>query len=75
MELHLQHEWGQLVGQNVEVRRHGEPVRRGHVDAVTKDGQVLWVRHDGAHHRQLFERFEGFEVWTESKWEAGPRAF
>ncbi len=70
MEFHLQHEWGPLVGLDVEIRHSGKPVRYGHVDAVTRDDQVLWLRHDGALHRQLFERSEGFEVWTKCKWEA-----
>lgn len=67
VEHRLQHEWWSVVGHDVEIRHNGKAVRSGRVDAVTKDDQILWVRHEGAHHRELFERFEGFEVWTEYK--------
>lgn len=67
MELHLQHEWWPVLGHHVQIRHNGKAVRSGRVDAVTKDDQILWVQLEGAHHRELFERSEGFEVWSECK--------
>ena len=79
--LHLHHEWHPLTGRIVEVRLNGKPVRHGCVDAVTDDDQVLWICHDGAEHRQLFDKAGGFEVWSNysvesknrSQREANPR--
>src|SRR4051794_17210651 len=62
--LHLHHEWHPLTGQIVEIRFKGKPVRYGRVDVVTDDDQVLWICHDGAEHRRLFDKAEGFEVWS-----------
>ncbi|MDR7159910.1 hypothetical protein J2X42_002626 [Arthrobacter sp. BE255] len=65
MGLHFQHDWWPAVGHDVEIRHNGRVVRTGHVDAVTADDEILWVQHDGARHRELFEKSEGFEVWME----------
>lgn len=43
----------------------GEEVRRGIVDAVTPDDQILWLAGDGAEPRRLFERTDGLKVWIE----------
>ena len=39
-------------------------------NAVTEEDAVLWLSSDGTETRQLFERFEGFEVWIDYKWES-----
>ena len=66
MAFHLQHSWLPLVGQRVIIKYGAAEVRRGAVDAVTEDDQVLWVSADGAEDRRLFERAEGFRVWIDS---------
>jgi hypothetical protein len=66
LSLYLQTDWRPLVGQTVEVRRHGDHVRSGTVDAVMEDNSILWIAFGGAHHRTMFERAEGFTVWTPS---------
>lgn len=71
MAFHLQTEWFPLVGQHVVIRRHGQIVRHGTVDAVTLDDGVLWVNSEGTAPRQLFERSAGFEVWIAYRWENG----
>lgn len=69
MALHLQHDWRPVAGQLVEIRRLGEVVCAGTVDAVTSDGSVLWLARDGAQERRLFERCEGYRVWIRYSWE------
>lgn len=69
MGLHFQHEWLPLTGEFVEIRLHGKLVRRGVVETVTQDGAVLWLVADGLHTRSMFERSEGYQVWTQYKWE------
>jgi hypothetical protein len=56
--------WAVMPGTFVEIRRKGRPVRTGRVDAVSLDAELLWIAHDGAVPRQLFEKAEGYEVWT-----------
>lgn len=69
MALHLQPKWQPLVGQLVIVKFQGEEIRRGVVDAVTADDQILWLDGDGAESRRLFERIDGFQIWIDYKWE------
>jgi hypothetical protein len=69
MALHLQQKWQPLVGQLVIVKLQGEDIRRGIVDAVTADDQILWLDGNGAESRRLFERSDGIQVWIDYKWE------
>lgn len=68
-KLHLQAEWLPVVGEIVEIRLNNKPVRRGRVDSVTPDGQILWLAADGAEPRSMFERLQHYSVWIEYKWE------
>ena len=73
MAFHLQPKWQPLIGQLVIVKLHDEEIRRGVVDAVTDDDQILWLDSDGAEPRRLFHRADGFNVWIDYKWETdGP---
>ncbi|PVZ53873.1 hypothetical protein C9424_16815 [Arthrobacter sp. H-02-3] len=74
MAFHRQQEWQPLLGQNVIIKRDGDVVRHGRVDAVTPDDQILWLDVEGTEPRRLFERSEGFEAWIAYKWEAGEAA-
>lgn len=58
--------WSQLPGHWVELRKEGQPVRSGYVEAVTFDSDVLWLGYDGFHPRALFELSEGYEAWVGS---------
>ncbi|AOY71059.1 hypothetical protein IG195_15870 [Arthrobacter sp. TES] len=69
MAFHLQPKWQPLIGQLVIVKLQDEEIRRGVVDAVTDDDQILWLDTDGAEPRRLFHRAEGFKVWIDYKWE------
>ena len=48
MAFHLQPKWQPLVGQLVIVKLLDKEIRRGVVDAVTDDDQILWLDSDGA---------------------------
>lgn len=69
-QLHLQHDWGPVAGELVEVRHGGQAVRAGIVDGVTADGGILWLAAQGAEPRSMFERSQGFSVWVEYRWES-----
>jgi uncharacterized protein YfaQ (DUF2300 family) len=69
MALHLQTKWQPLVGHWVVIKLHNEEIRRGVVDAVTDDDQILWLDGDGAESRRLYHRADGFHVWIDYKWE------
>jgi hypothetical protein len=69
MAFHLQPKWQPLVGQLVIVKLLDKEIRRGIVDAVTDDDQILWLDSDGAEPRRLFHRADGFMVWVDYRWE------
>ena len=69
MTLHFQHEWQPVVGQFVEIRLNFNVVRRGIVDAVTNDDQIMWIAADGSLPRMMFERSDGYHLWISYKWE------
>jgi len=55
-------DWSSLVGHTVELRRHGQMVRQGLVDAVTDDSTILWLQPDALHGRQLIMHADGYDV-------------
>jgi len=69
MSFHIQSDWLPLVGEVVEVRLHSEYVRRGIVDAVTNDNSILWLAVDGVNPRTMVQRWDGYEIWIDYKWE------
>lgn len=71
MKKYRHHEWARLVGVPVEIRKHGEAVRSGIVDAAMPDSSVIWIASDEQFTRTLFEAAEGFHVWVEPKQLAG----
>jgi hypothetical protein len=56
-------DWSELDGQQVLIRRGGETTDTGTVDAVTKDGSVLWLQGNGAVNRRLYAQAELYEAW------------
>ncbi|MFF2243798.1 hypothetical protein ACFVTM_06405 [Arthrobacter sp. NPDC058130] len=56
-------DWTLLTGASIEIRQQGSPVCSGHVDAVTDDGTILWLR-PPAQNRRLFEKAEFYEAWA-----------
>lgn len=69
MSFHIQSDWLPLVGEVVEVRLRSEYVRRGIVDAVTNDNSILWLAVDGVNPRTMVQRWDGYEIWIDYKWE------
>ena len=55
-------DWTLLPGASVEIRQQGTSVCNGYVDAVTGDGEILWVR--SSQNRRLFEKAEFYEAWA-----------
>jgi hypothetical protein len=55
-------DWTQLQDRFVEIHRRGTILDRGLVDAVTDDGSVLWLAHDGAATRRLILNRDGVAV-------------
>jgi hypothetical protein len=70
-KLHLQSDWLPVVGEIVEIRLKDATVRRGRVDGVTSDDQILWMAADGAELRAMYERSQDYSVWIQYKWETG----
>jgi hypothetical protein len=63
MDLRRITDWTLLHGATIEIRHQGSPVCSGHVDAVTDDGKILWLR-PNAQNRRLFEKAEHYEAWV-----------
>jgi hypothetical protein len=63
MELRRITDWTLLTGARVEIRQQGTTVSQGWVDAVTDDGNILWL-HTPAQNRRLFEKAEFYEAWA-----------
>ncbi|MDQ1060816.1 hypothetical protein QFZ23_004781 [Arthrobacter globiformis] len=56
-------EWERLRGAEVDVYLGSEFVRRATVDAVTDDGNILWLAAEGPFSRTLIDKAQGYEVW------------
>jgi hypothetical protein len=57
-------DWTSLQpGQSVLFIESDARQLRGRVDAVTKDGTVLWLHMDAGGGRRLFTRLDGGLVW------------
>ncbi|MFJ6359231.1 hypothetical protein [Pseudarthrobacter oxydans] len=67
MTKYRHHEWARLIGAPVEVRKYGEVVRAGIVDAAMPDSSMIWIASDEQFTRTLFEAAQGFQVWVEPR--------
>jgi hypothetical protein len=56
-------DWTLLPGASIEIRLQGNFVCSGSVDAVTDDGEILWVR-TLSNGRRLFEKAQFYEAWA-----------
>lgn len=52
-------DWRPPVGCKVEIRLPNGAIETGTVDAVTVDGEILWLRQDGPVLRRFVEKVEG----------------
>jgi hypothetical protein len=73
VSLHLQSDWQRVLGQYVEIRRHGKTIRTGKVEAVMPDNSILWIAADGGYSRELVERADGSLVYARFAWDHPPR--
>ncbi|MCA4134038.1 Hpt domain-containing protein [Arthrobacter sp. M4] len=55
-------DWRTLTGQKVEIEIANGITDAGVVDTVTMDGQILWLRQDGAIPRRLVEKGPGVGI-------------
>ncbi|MDR6417704.1 hypothetical protein [Pseudarthrobacter sulfonivorans] len=55
-------DWTLLDGRDIEICEQGQVTDRGRVDAITKDGTILWLAQDGARPRRLIEQIPGRSV-------------
>lgn len=56
-------DWTLLPGASIEIRQQGRGVWNGLVDAVTDDGDILWVPNQSGQ-RRPFEKAELYEAWA-----------
>ena len=49
-------DWSTLEGRTAEFHRHGHLIDSGTVEAVTPDGEILWLKLDGALPRRILEK-------------------
>lgn len=56
-------DWNELTGLEVEIKKDGRSIRTGHVGAVTRGADALWLENHGAQLRTLFEKAEGYTAW------------
>jgi hypothetical protein len=59
----LSGDWNKLTGLEVEIKKDGRSIRTGHVCAVTRGADALWMESHGAQLRALFEKAEGYTAW------------
>lgn len=68
MDLHLQPDWGRLLGQHVEVRLNGTFLRSGVVDTVMPDNSILWLAAEGPWSRGMVEKTDHKDVYARYEW-------
>lgn len=55
-------DWTLVEGLAVDIQEWGKSVDRGTVEAVTKDGSILWLAQEGIRPRRLVEKLPGTEL-------------
>ncbi|UKA55176.1 hypothetical protein LFT45_04370 [Arthrobacter sp. FW305-BF8] len=66
MNQRLIEDWTALPGLEVVIRLGGRAICCGLVDAVTEDGNILWV-HPAGGERRLYEKSQTYEAWTDAQ--------
>ena len=56
-------DWTDAAGREVAIYRNGVKTDSGQVEAVTADGNILWLMQDGPHHRRIIEKMPGIELF------------
>lgn len=60
-------DWTTLVGQHIHIRSKGRDIRCGEVEAVSLNGDILWLRNEGIEPRALFQKCDGYTAWIASE--------
>lgn len=55
-------DWTLTEGLMIDIHEWGKFVDRGTVEAVTKDGCILWLAQEGTRPRRLVEKLPGTEL-------------
>ncbi|MCI0144231.1 hypothetical protein KNN17_22045 [Arthrobacter bambusae] len=75
---HLQNDWQETVGQQVEVRLNGCFIESGRVCAVEGDGLTIRLNPDSGPSVSSYAKEDGFQVWRAERkgvtWDALVRA-
>ncbi|MEJ1193186.1 hypothetical protein [Pseudarthrobacter sp. CCNWLW207] len=61
----LREDWSGLTGFLVEVRLSGHRVAAGMVEAVSSEGDHIWIAAEGVNTRKLYDKPSGYEVWAQ----------
>lgn len=56
--------WSGLLGCHVEVHHSGDVVAAGLIDAVSPNGDLIWIAAEGADTRKIYDKASGYEIWT-----------
>ncbi|UZX02855.1 hypothetical protein F8G81_09725 [Arthrobacter sp. CDRTa11] len=63
MDLRRVNDWTTLLGASIELWQEGQWIAGGFVDAITDDGEILWMQAP-AQERKLYEKAEFYEAWV-----------
>lgn len=63
MDLKCIYDWTTLPGTTIELWQKGHWIAGGFVDAVTDDGEILWLQAP-AQERKLYEKAESYKAWA-----------
>ena len=63
MDMRRIKDWTLLPGASIEIQQQGRYICAGYVDAVTDDGNILWLI-SASNNRKLFEKAEFYEAWA-----------
>ncbi len=55
-------DWTAAAGRHVAIYRNGVQADCGQVEAITADGNILWLMQDGAQNRRIVEKVPGIEL-------------
>ena len=71
MESPFESHWGELIGQQIQIRKDGDLIRIGYVEDVTYAGDGLWLETHGNDLRMLFMKADGYSVTVVARVDEG----
>ncbi|MFF1253917.1 hypothetical protein ACFVYC_15650 [Pseudarthrobacter sp. NPDC058329] len=67
--------WNRLIGAVVEIRRYGQIIRTGTVEAAMPDSSALWLASNGNNPRTMYEASLGYQAWVQPQELAGTSCY